>query len=83
MPLGTRTTSGIGNCPPDMKGIFAAALTIESSASNTKLIVMISTTGRMPVSAAPTPNPVKLFSDIGVSRTRHSPYFAYSPSVTR
>ena len=76
-------TSDIGNCPPDMKGILAAPLTIESSASIAKLMVMISTIGRVPTRAAPTPRPVKLFSEIGVSRTRASPYFAYRPSVTR
>ena len=48
-----------------------------------KFTVMISTTGLMPAMAAPTPRPVKLFSEMGVSRTRHSPYFARRPSVVR
>ena len=43
---------------------------------------MISTTGRRPVIAAPIPMPVKLFSEIGVSRTRFSPNLSSSPLVT-
>lgn len=69
-------TRGMGNWPPDMKGILAAPLMIESAANSAKLIVMISTTGRIPTRAAPTPSPVKLFSEIGVSRTRISPNLA-------
>ncbi len=43
---------------------------------------MISTTGRKPVIAAPTANPMKPFSDIGVSRTRSGPYVSIRPRVT-
>jgi hypothetical protein len=47
-----------------------------------KLIVMISITGRRPIIAAPMPAPMKPSSEIGVSRTRRSPYFCHSPAVT-
>ena len=51
-------------------------------ATRMKLIVMISTTGRRPIMAAPTPAPTKPPSEIGVSRTRLGPYFCHSPAVT-
>ena len=43
---------------------------------------MISTTGRSPAIAAPTPMPTIVFSEIGVSRTRFSPNSSSSPAVT-
>ncbi len=57
-------------------------LTIWSSASSEKLIVISSTTGRSPVIAEPTPMPTIVFSEIGVSRTRFSPNSSSSPLVT-
>ena len=57
----------------------AAWLTIWSSASSEKLIVISSTTGRRPVIAAPTPMPTIVFSEIGVSRTRFSPNSSSRP----
>ena len=53
-----------------------------SIASRAKLTVMISTIGRSPAIAAPTPMPTIVFSEIGVSRTRFSPNSSSSPSVT-
>ena len=43
---------------------------------------MISTTGRSPAIAAPTPMPTIVFSEIGVSRTRFSPNSSSRPAVT-
>src|SRR5580658_8419767 len=43
---------------------------------------MMSTTGRKPVIAAPTPTPVKPASDIGVSTTRSAPNSSTSPERT-
>src|SRR6202051_1511111 len=43
---------------------------------------MMSTTGRKPVIAAPTPIPVKPASDIGVSRTRSDPNSSTRPDST-
>ena len=60
----------------------AAQFTIWSSASSEKFTVMISTTGRRPVIAAPTPMPTIVFSEIGVSRTLFSPNSWSSPWVT-
>ena len=42
---------------------------------------IISTTGRIPIAAAPTPAPRKAISEIGVSITRDSPNFSIRPSV--
>ena len=53
---------------------------IWSIASSAKLTVMISTIGRSPAIAAPTPMPTIVFSEIGVSRTRFSPNSSSSPS---
>ena len=53
-----------------------------SMATRMKLMVMISTTGRRPIMAAPMPAPTKPSSEIGVSRTRSGPYFFQSPAVT-
>ena len=58
----------------------AAELMIWSIASSAKLTVMISTIGRSPAIAAPTPMPTIVFSEIGVSRTRFSPNSSSSPS---
>ena len=44
--------------------------------------IWISTTGRMPATAAPTPAPTKVASEMGVSRTRCSPKRSRSPLVT-
>src|SRR5450631_3802949 len=43
---------------------------------------MMSTTGRRPVMAAPTPTPVKPASEIGVSTTRSEPNSSTSPEST-
>ena len=63
----------------DMWHSVAALFMIWSSASRLKLTVMISTTGRMPPSAAPMPAPTKADSDSGVSRMRCSPNSPSSP----
>ncbi len=47
-----------------------------------KLKVIISTTGRSPSMAAPTPMPVKPDSQMGVSTMRFSPNSLRSPCVT-
>src|SRR5450432_2875301 len=47
-----------------------------------KSINCISTTGRIPMCDAPAAAPTNPASEIGVSMTRFSPYFAISPSVT-
>ena len=81
-PLGVRITSGQRTSPPNMAPILAAWLITWSMAMSRKLIVMISTTGRSPSIAAPTPAPTKPSSEIGVSRTRSSPNSSSSPAVT-
>ena len=81
-PVVVRITSGTWNWPPDMCWMVAALFMIWSSASRLKLTVMISTTGRMPPSAAPIPAPTKADSDRGVSRTRSGPNSSSNPSVT-
>ena len=43
---------------------------------------MNSTTGRNPIMAAPTPNPAKPDSLIGVSMTRFGPNFCNRPELT-
>ena len=52
-----------------------------STASATKSKNWNSMTGRKPVSAAPTPQPVNAASEIGVSRTRAPPKRSCSPAV--
>jgi hypothetical protein len=47
-----------------------------------KSMNMISTTGRRPTSAAPTPNPVMAASLMGLERTRSGPNSSSSPRVT-
>ena len=61
---------------------FAAWFTIWSIVIATKSKIWISTTGRRPAIAAPTPAPRKVASEIGVSRTRSSPNFSRRPRVT-
>ena len=53
-----------------MNGSFAAWLSSWSRQTPRKSRYMISTTGRMPAIAAPTPRPTIALSEIGVSRTR-------------
>ena len=81
-PVAMRMTSGTANWPPDMCGKVAALLRIWSSASRLKLQVMISTMGRRPAMAAPTPTPVKPFSASGVSTMRPGPNSSSRPLVT-
>ena len=75
-PAGVRMTSGTPTLPPNIWRTFAAWFTTMSIATRMKLMVMISTTGRRPSMAAPTPAPTKPSSAIGVSRTRRGPYLA-------
>ena len=81
-PAGVRITIGTPSLPPNIERTFAAWFTTMSIATRMKLIVMISTTGRWPSIAAPTPAPTKPSSSIGVSRTRFGPYFFQRPCVT-
>ena len=81
-PFGVRITSGQRTSPPNIAPIFAAWLMTWSIATSRKLSVMISTTGRSPSIAAPTPAPTKPSSEIGVSRTRSAPNSAIRPAVT-
>src|SRR3546814_11968741 len=53
-PLIVRIVRGTPLSPPDMKRILAAWLTICYIATETKLIIMISATGRILATAAPT-----------------------------
>jgi hypothetical protein len=70
MPIGMRTTSGTRPWPPNMKRFLAAWLTISSMPHSAKSTTRISTTGRSPASAMPTPAPRIAASLIGVSITR-------------
>src|SRR4029079_19639879 len=72
-PPGRRTTIGTVALPPNMKWIFAAWLTICSIASVTKSENCSSSTGFIPVIAAPTAAPAIPSSLIGVSITRSGP----------
>ena len=83
MPMQPRSTSGILSRPLDMNCTFAIWLTISAQASSTKSTNMKSTTGRAPAIAAPQARPVNPRSQIGVSRSRSGPYFAYRPAVVR
>jgi hypothetical protein len=76
-----RITSGTDTWPANIACILAAWLTIWSMASRLKLIVMISTIGRMPSIAAPIAAPTNPPSQIGVSTTRVGPNSAKSPAV--
>ena len=73
---------GMGIWPPDMYSIFAAELTIWSSASTAKFHVMNSMTGRNPPIAAPTPIPANPSSAIGVSTIRLGPNSSSNPRLT-
>ncbi len=68
--------------PPDMCRSFAALLTIWSIARMAKFQVIISTTGRRPTIAAPTPRPVKPSSEMGASMMRALPNRSSSPCDT-
>ena len=81
-PFGVRITSGQRTWPPNIAPILAAWFTTWSMATSRKLMVMISTTGRSPSIAAPTPAPTKPSSLMGVSRTRSGPNSSSKPAVT-
>ena len=81
-PCGARITRGTRACPPDINRIFAAWLTIRSIAQNRKSAYWNSTTGRRPVSAAPTAMPMNPASEMGVSHTRSGPNSSSRPAVT-
>ena len=70
MPIGMRATRGTRPWPPNMKRFLAAWLTISSMPHSAKSTTRISTTGRRPASAMPTPAPRIAASLIGVSITR-------------
>jgi hypothetical protein len=80
-PVPARITSGVAALPPDMYRVFAAWFTTWSIAQAMKSMCMISATGRMPASAAPTEYPTMAASEIGVSRTRSGPNRSSSPWV--
>ena len=77
-----RITSGTLSCPPDMWRSVAAVFTIWSSASSEKLIVITSTIGRIPPTAAPMPAPTKADSESGASRMRSGPNSSSRPRLT-
>src|SRR6266545_4102022 len=81
-PCGPRITRGTVALPPSMYRIFAAWFTIWSMVMAMKSQIWISTMGRMPATAAPTPMPTKDGSEIGVSRTRSSPKRSRNPLDT-
>ncbi len=81
-PLGVRMTIGQRTWPPNIAPTLAAWLMTWSMATSRKLMVMISTTGRSPSIAAPTPAPTKPSSEIGVSRTRSGPNSSSRPAET-
>ena len=67
--------------PPDMSRYLAAWFTTWSMVSSVKSTKRTSTTGRMPVIAAPTPAPTMLGSAMGVSMTRFDPNSSSRPRV--
>jgi hypothetical protein len=73
MPIGSRATSGTRPWPPNMKRALAAWLTSSSMAQSAKSENRISTTGRVPQSAAPTAAPMIPASEIGASTIRSGP----------
>ena len=73
MPPGMRATSGTRPWPPNMKRFLAAWFTSSSMPHSAKSTTRISTTGRRPASAMPTPAPMIAASEIGVSITRSAP----------
>ncbi len=68
--------------PPVRNQYFDAWLISVSIDRARKSPNMISSTGRLPVIAAPYAAPVIASSEIGVSNTRSGPYFSYRPGVT-
>ena len=81
MPMQPRSRSGIFSRPLLMYCILAIWLRISPTASRTKSANMKSTTGRVPVMAAPHARPTKPRSQIGVSHSRSGPYRSNSPAV--
>src|SRR6266481_1634859 len=83
-PAPTLDRSTIGTCawPPNMYRNFAAWLTSGSIANGRKSPYINSTTGRIPVAAAPTPTATMPSSEIGLSRTLDGPNSLAKPSVT-
>src|SRR5229473_6282377 len=72
---------GTDQSPLDLYRVRAASLTIWSKAGWMKSANWISAIGMRPLSAAPIAMPTMPDSASGISRTRASPNFAYSPSV--
>ncbi len=79
MPMGSRITMGTLDCPPNMNRALAAWFTSSSTAQRAKSEKRISTTGREPARAAPTPTPMIAASEIGASETRSGPNSSTSP----
>ena len=73
---GTLTSSWVRN------QYFDIWFTSPSMTSVRKSPNMISITGRSPLTAEPNAAPARASSEIGVSKTRSSPYFSYRPGVT-
>ena len=79
MPIGWRATSGTRAWPPNMKRALATWFTNSSTAQSAKSEKRISTTGRVPTSAAPTAAPMIVASDMGVSAIRSGPNSSTRP----
>ena len=79
-PEATVMTSGTRTSPPNMNFILAAWFTTWSRQTARKSMNMMSTTGRSPREAAPTPAPTIAASEIGVSIIRRAPNSLSSPS---
>src|SRR5580765_3461629 len=75
-----RTVTGTLHWPPDMKRYFGSSFTNASAAVGRKSLNMISTTGRIPVTAMPSATPRNPFSQIGVFMIR-SPNSSVCPSA--
>ena len=75
------TTSGTLPCSLETYQYFVAWLTMPSITSGRKSPNMISITGRLPHTALPKAAPTSASSEIGVSKTRSSPYFSDRPGV--
>ncbi len=80
-PTTERITSGQLCRSPVRNQYFVAWLIRLSIDSARKSPNMISSTGRLPVTAAPKAAPVIASSEIGVSNTRSGPYFSWRPGV--
>jgi hypothetical protein len=78
-PYGMRRTSGSGTRV--RQWYLAAMFTTWVNASVTKSANCISTTGRIPITAAPMPAPTLAVSASGASMTRHGPNSSRNPSV--